>query len=83
MRLVSCVSLLVLCTFGAENLPRVLLVYRRMQVYGDNDKACGAKFSFGSNQHVHGIGEIDWSLNMASECGLVRSDIFLPARKLK
>jgi hypothetical protein len=46
-------------------------------------KASGAKFSFGSNQHVHGIGEIGWSIKIARECGLVRSDIFLPARKLK
>lgn len=45
-------------------------------------KAAGAKFSFGTNHHGHGIGEIDWSLATARECGLTAADIWLPKRKL-
>ena len=44
-------------------------------------KAAGAKFSFGSNRHVHGIGDIEYSLETARECGLTRGDIFLPAKR--
>lgn len=43
-------------------------------------KAAGAKFSFGSNEHVHGIGNIEYPLAIAKECGLDRSDIYVPAR---
>jgi len=44
-------------------------------------KAAGAKFSFGSNRHVEGIGDIAWCLKTARECGLTRADIFLPVMK--
>jgi hypothetical protein len=44
-------------------------------------KAAGAKFSFGSNEHVHGIGNIEYPLAVAKECGLTRSDIYLPAKR--
>ncbi len=45
-------------------------------------KAAGAKFSFGSNAHIHGLGEIDFPLALAKECGLTRSDIYVPGRRL-
>ncbi len=45
-------------------------------------KAAGAKFSFGSNRHVEGIGEIGYCLRVARECGLTAADIFLPTRPL-
>lgn len=43
-------------------------------------KAAGAKFSIGSNAHVKGIGEVQWCLKTARECGLTAQDIFVPAR---
>lgn len=46
-------------------------------------KAAGAKFSFGTNQHVKGIGEIDWCLQQARECGLTSKDVYVPARLLR
>ncbi len=45
-------------------------------------KAAGAKFSFGSNEHVHGIGNIDYPLAVAKECGLTRSDIYVPGKRI-
>ena len=45
-------------------------------------KASGAKFTFGTNQHGEGIGEIDWSIDLAKECGLKAADFFVPERKL-
>ncbi len=45
-------------------------------------KAAGAHFTYGSNQHNIGIGEIDWSVKMARECGLTEKDFFVPKRKL-
>jgi hypothetical protein len=45
-------------------------------------KAAGAKFSFGSNGHVKGIGEIDYCLRMANEIGLTERDIYVPSRAL-
>ena len=45
-------------------------------------KAAGARFTFGSNVHGSGAGDIAWSINMAKECGLTRNDFFIPARKL-
>jgi hypothetical protein len=44
-------------------------------------KAAGAKFSFGSNEHVHGIGNIGYPLAVAKECGLTPSDIYVPAKR--
>jgi hypothetical protein len=41
-------------------------------------KAAGARFTFGSNTHGLGAGDIAWSINMAKECGLTRSDFFYP-----
>jgi hypothetical protein len=41
-------------------------------------KAAGAKFTFGSNRHVHGIGEIGDCLKAARECGLTKADIWTP-----
>jgi hypothetical protein len=45
-------------------------------------KAAGAHFTFGTNQHGAGVGEIDWSINMAKECGLTKENFFIPKRKL-
>ena len=45
-------------------------------------KAAGARFSIGSNRHVVGIGEIDYCLRNAKECGLTAKDIYVPARAL-
>jgi hypothetical protein len=45
-------------------------------------KAAGARFSIGSNRHVQGIGEIDWCVRMARECGLTAKDIYVPGRVL-
>jgi hypothetical protein len=45
-------------------------------------KAAGARFTFGSNVHGSGAGDITWSINMAKDCGLTRDDFFIPARKL-
>jgi histidinol phosphatase-like PHP family hydrolase len=45
-------------------------------------KAAGAKFSIGSNQHAQGIGEIEYCLRMARDCGLTAKDFFLPSRDL-
>jgi len=46
-------------------------------------KAAGARFSFGSNEHAHGIGEISWCLDVAKQLGLQPADLFIPARKLQ
>jgi hypothetical protein len=46
-------------------------------------KAAGAKFSFGSNRHVQGIGEIEYCLRLARECGLTEQDLYVPARPLR
>jgi hypothetical protein len=45
-------------------------------------KTAGAHFTFGTNQHGDGIGEIQWSLKMANDCGLTKEDFFIPKRKL-
>ena len=45
-------------------------------------KTAGAKFSFGSNRHVEGIGEIDYCIRTARSCGLTAKDIYVPARVL-
>jgi hypothetical protein len=45
-------------------------------------KAAGAKFSFGSNRHAAGIGEIDYCLRTAREVGLTAQDIYVPSRVL-
>lgn len=45
-------------------------------------KAAGVHFTFGTNQHGPGIGEITWSINMAQECGLIKEDFFIPKREL-
>ena len=45
-------------------------------------KAAGAKFTFGTNQHGQGVGEIGWSVMMAQECGLTGDDFFVPKRSL-
>jgi hypothetical protein len=45
-------------------------------------KAAGAKFTFGSNNHDEGIGDIEWCQSIAKECGLKKSDFFMPSRKL-
>lgn len=45
-------------------------------------KAAGAHFTFGSNTHGLGAGDITWSINMAKECGLTKDDFFIPNRKL-
>ena len=45
-------------------------------------KAAGAHFTFGSNQHDTAIGDINWSLAIANECGLKKTDFFIPKRVL-
>lgn len=45
-------------------------------------KAAGAHFTFGSNQHDTGIGEIGWAVSIADECGITADDLFFPERKL-
>jgi hypothetical protein len=45
-------------------------------------KAAGAKFSIGSNRHAQGIGEIEYCLRMARNCGLTAKDFFVPSRNL-
>ncbi len=42
----------------------------------------GAHFTFGSNQHGSGFGDVRWSVNRAKECGLTREDFFIPAREM-
>jgi hypothetical protein len=39
-------------------------------------------FTFGSNQHDTAIGDINWSLAIANECGLKKTDFFIPKRVL-
>jgi len=46
-------------------------------------KIAGAKFSIGSNCHVEGIGEVDYCLRTARDCGLTAKDIYLPKRRLE
>lgn len=43
-------------------------------------KALGAKFSIGTDQRNDAIGQIDYSLRVAKECGLTATDFYLPAR---
>ncbi|MDO9340366.1 MAG: hypothetical protein Q7T72_07560 [Bacteroidales bacterium] len=45
-------------------------------------KASGAHFTFGTNTHGTGAGDITWSINMAKECGLTKEDFFIPKRIL-
>jgi hypothetical protein len=45
-------------------------------------KAAGAHFTFGTNTHGPGAGDITWSINMAKECGLTKEDFFIPKREL-
>lgn len=45
-------------------------------------KAAGAHFTFGTNTHGPGAGDITWSINMAKECGLTKDDFFIPKRDL-
>ena len=43
-------------------------------------KAAGAKFAIGTDQHVQGMGEIEYSIRVAKECGLTAKDFFVPSR---
>lgn len=45
-------------------------------------KALGAKFSIGTDQRNEAIGQIDYSLRVARECGLTAEDFYLPAREI-
>jgi hypothetical protein len=45
-------------------------------------KTAGAHFTFGTNQHGAGAGDITWSIEMAKDCGLTREDFFIPKREL-
>ncbi len=45
-------------------------------------KAAKAHFTFGTNTHGPGAGDITWSINMAKECGLTKADFFIPKRIL-
>lgn len=42
-------------------------------------QAAGVKFCFGSNGRYPAMGQLDYSLQMAKELGLKRSDLFTPA----
>ena len=42
-------------------------------------KAAGVKFSFGSNGRYPNMGKLEYSIQMAKELGLKRSDMFMPA----
>ena len=42
----------------------------------------GASFSFGTNHHGQGIGEIAWSVQTAEECGLTKEDFYTPRREI-
>lgn len=42
-------------------------------------KSAGAKFCFGSNGRYPAMGKLDYSVQMAKELALTRSDIFVPA----
>jgi len=44
-------------------------------------KEAGAKFTFGSNGRYPKMGRIDYSIQMARELGLRRSDMFLPGAR--
>lgn len=44
-------------------------------------KAAGAKFTFGSNAHIKGMGEIDFCIETALSSGLSGKDIWLPPPK--
>jgi len=43
-------------------------------------KAAGAKFCFGSNGRYPNMGKLEYSIQMAKELGLKRSDMFVPAK---
>jgi len=43
-------------------------------------KAAGARFTFGSNEHGAGVGEIGYCLRIAGELGLTPGDVWSPAR---
>lgn len=64
----------------------VMEINSRYQVPGQTfiREACeaGVKFSFGSNAHVDGIGDIARSLEIAAACDLPPEAIFVPDRKL-
>jgi len=45
-------------------------------------KAAGAKFSIGTDQHGAEIGQIEYSLRVAKECGLTAADFFVPSREI-
>ena len=45
-------------------------------------KAEGVKFVFGSDTRDHRSGRLDYCREIASECGLVRSDFWFPKRKI-
>ncbi len=42
-------------------------------------KAAGAKFTFGSNAHIKGMGDISYGLEIAKECALTPRDIWVPS----
>ncbi len=46
-------------------------------------KAAGAKFSFGTNNGGRELGNLEYCLQMAVECGLKESDMFVPKREGK
>ncbi len=54
-------------------IPSVAFVRRAM--------AAGAKFTFGSNGHVKGIGDISYGLDVAKQCGLKKNDFWLPRER--
>lgn len=45
-------------------------------------KALGAKFSIGTDHRNDQIGQIEYSINVARECGLTAKDFYVPARDI-
>jgi histidinol phosphatase-like PHP family hydrolase len=46
-------------------------------------KAAGAHFTFGTNRHGTGVGDIAWSIKRAEECGLTQEDFYIPEREIE
>ncbi len=46
-------------------------------------KKAGARFTFGSNGHAKGVGDISYGLEIARRCGITKADIWMPSRKLQ
>ena len=76
---ITSLTLAAVCLSAADNVPRVDL---HGAAFIRRAKAAGAKFSIGSHRHAQGIGEIEYCLGMARNCGLTAKDFFVPSRDL-